>query len=624
MAVSMMFHDRRFAPLMWTQFFGALNDNVLKNALVVLLVFRGVELCGLKSESLVSFSTLVFIFPYFLFSALAGQLADKYDKSKIIQGIKLAEILIMVLAGLGFYLGNYVLLFFVLFLMGLHSAFFGPVKYSALPELISEERLVTANAYIELGTFLAILMGTMCGSYLISISGGVYLIIGVLFAVSVSGYLSSRAVPSIRAAAPGLRLDFNPWRPTWKELKKCRENRSLFHVVLGISWFWLLGAVILSLLPIIATHVIHGSEPVVTVFLAAFSIGVAVGSIFCEKVSSDQVEMGLVPFGALGMSCFLLDLAWVLSAWETSPVQVGIYGFWSHSQSIRIFLDLFGVAVSAGFFSVPLYTLVQQRSDRENRSRVIGVNNIVNSLFMVMGSVFLMGLYQLKVSIAMILVIFSVLNLAVAVYIYSLVPEFTLRFLAWTLSHCFYRVQIQGEKKIPQDGPAILVCNHSSFVDWLIVFGLVRRPVRFVMWYKFAKIPIFRTLIKHAGVILIAGRNEDRRILERAFVEISDALSQGELICLFPEGSLTRDGEIQEFKRGIEVILENNPVPVVPMALKGLWGSMFSHSGSRVKARLKRKLWHPVELRVGSVLEPELATASSLELKVRELAMCSD
>lgn len=620
MAITMMFRDRKFAPLMWTQFFGALNDNVLKNALVVLLTFKSIELWGLHAEELVSLAMLVFILPFFLFSALAGQVADKFEKSKLIRMIKLAEIVIMLLAGVGFYYGVYSFMFFVLFLMGLHSTFFGPLKYSALPELMPIEKLTTANAYVEVGTFIAILAGTIGGGHLISLPGGELYVIGLLVTASIVGYFMSRSIPSIRVADPKLTVQLNPIGPTISTLRDSRQNKAVFNSILGISWFWFLGAVILSLLPTITTKILNGSEHVVTLFLATFTIGIAVGAIICEKLSFDRVEIGLVPIGSLGMTVFLVDLAFILSGWQSSALKISAIEFLVAGNSARLLLDLFCIAIFGGVFTVPLYTLIQQRSNREQRSRIIGANNIMNALFMVVGSGLLMLFLQLKMTLPSILLIYSAFNLLISIYIYSLVPEFALRFLTWILAHCFYRLRSRGDKHIPAEGAAVLVCNHVSFVDWLVLAAAIKRPVRFVMYYKFAGIPLLKYLMKHAGVIPIAGKSENGEIFEQAFSKISECLSQGELVCIFPEGALTKNGEIQEFKKGIEHILAKNPVPVVPMGLNGLWGSIFSHRDAKAMTKLPRRIWFPVELVIGQAVNPELATADNLQLKVRELA----
>ncbi len=620
MSAGMIFRDRQFAPLMWTQFFGALNDNVLKNALIVLLAFRGIELWGLRSESLISLATLVFILPFFLFSALAGQVSDKYEKSLIVRGVKLAEIIIMVIAAFGFYFAAYPVLLGVLFLMGLHSTFFGPVKYSALPELLPIEKLTSGNAYVEVGTFIAILVGTIGGGHLVSLEHGEYYIIGFLLFNAIAGYAFSRAVPQMKIADPSVEIQLNPVPPTIETLKAAGKNKAVFNSILGISWFWFLGAVILSLLPTITRQIINGNEHVVTVFLATFTVGIAIGALLCEKLSFERVEIGLVPFGSFGMTVFLIDMAIVLSQWTIAPTAITAAEFLSTPGAIRLLIDLLGIAIAGGVFTVPLYTLVQQRSERENRSRIIGANNIINALFMVIGSALLMVMLQQKMALSTILLLYAGMNLIVAIYIYSLVPEFTLRFASWILARCLYRIRTTGQENIPAEGAAILICNHVSFVDWLIISAAVKRPSRFVMYYKFAEIPLLRYLMLQAGVIPIAGKTENPEIFENAFREISKSLKEGNLVCVFPEGKVTEDGKMGEFKKGIEHILTKDPVPVIPMALNGLWGSIFSHYKARAMTKLPRKIWFAVDLIITKPVPAALAKAEYLEARVRAIA----
>ncbi|MBX7231357.1 MAG: MFS transporter [Bdellovibrionales bacterium] len=611
--------DKNFSYLWWTQFLGALNDNVLKNSLVVLLAFRGVEMWGLRAEALISLATLLFILPFFLFSATAGQLADKFERSNLVRWIKFSEIIIMILAGVGFYFHSFPLLFTVLFFMGLHSTFFGPIKYSILPELISSEKLTAANAYVEVGTFIAILLGTILGGYFISLPQGELYLIGLLLSLSVGGYITSYGIPSVKIGDPNLRFRLNPFIPIFETLRDSKKNKAVFNSILGISWFWLLGAVILSLLPTLTTKVLHGDEHIVTIFLAMFTVGIALGALLCEKLSFGQVEIGLVPLGSLGMTFFMLYLAFSLKDWNYPNELVSLNEWLNQSGSLRLLGALLGIALSGGMFTVPLYTLIQERSVLENRSRVIGANNIINSMFMVIGSGLLLALLQWKVSLEKIIIIYSILNLIVSMYIYSLVPEFTLRFLAWLLAHCFYRLRSEGKEYFPKAGPVILVCNHVSYVDWMIIGAALRRPVKFVMYYKFASIPLLKYLMKQAGVIPIAGKNENPEVFANAFKQIGLSLNQGEVVCIFPEGGLSQDGNLQKFKKGVEHILITHPVPVIPMALSGLWGSIFSHKDARALTKWPKRIWFPVTLRLDPPVDPAQATADFLEKKVELL-----
>ncbi|HEX4924100.1 MAG TPA: MFS transporter, partial [Bdellovibrionales bacterium] len=589
--------DRRFWPIFWTQFLGAFNDNVFKNALVILITFKAYSIAGLSPEQMVALSGGVFILPFFLFSAIAGQIADKLPKSSIVVGVKLSEIAFMILGTVGFLTEHLSLLMATLFLMGLHSTFFGPIKYSILPEVIENDELVAGNAYVELGTFLAILLGTILGGTLISVQGaGAWLVGGTTILLACAGTWTGLKVLKLEPSRPDLKIQWDGVRPTIQILKLVTEIRSVFLSVLGISWFWFLGAAFLSLLPPYCKDFLHSSESLVTFFLALFSIGVGLGSLLCEKFSFRKLELGLVPVGSIGISLFLIDLYFASQGFERPESLLTVGGFLSTWTGWRITIDLILFSMFSGFFIVPLYTLIQQRAEPGTRSRIIAANNIINAFFMVISSVGLAGLYALKLSIPQIFMILSLLNVAVAIYIYTVIPEFLFRFICWCLANLLYRLKMKGVDYIPDEGPAVLVCNHVSFIDWLIIASATQRPVRFVMHHSFMKIPFAGWIFRDAKVIPIAGSKEDPEILNEAFDRIAHELRAGELVCIFPEGAITHDGEVAKFRPGIERILKETPVPVVPMALDGLWGSFFSRKGGNALRKPFRRFWSRVSL----------------------------
>ncbi len=617
---AMLLRARRFAPLFWTQFLGAFNDNFFKNALVILVAFQGIRVAGIPPELLVPLAGGIFILPYFLFSATAGQIADATDKARVIRLTKLAEIAIMALAAYGFAAGKPGLLLVVLFLMGSQSAFFGPCKYGILPQHLDEEELVAGNALVEMGTYLAILLGTLAGGELIARPvDGTWLVACGVVAVAALGALASLGVPP----APPLsdapeRVDWTLVGPTRRILALTAKNRTILNAILGISWFWLFGAAFLSLFPTWTRATLDGTERLATLFLALFSIGIGVGSSICDKLSRERVEIGLVPLGSFGMSLFTADLWWLGDPWDRAPGSVDVAAFFASPTGWRIAFDLVGLAVFGGFLIVPLYALIQLRAEPDERSRVIAGNNIWNALFMVASAGVLAALAALGMSAPAIFGLLAVANLAVAVYIYTVVPEFLLRFLVYLLSLVTYRVKAVGLSNIPREGPAVLVCNHVSFIDWFILAGAVKRPIRFVMYKGIYDLPVMRFLFRQAGVIPIAGRSEDPACFERAFEQIHEALQQGWLVGIFPEGALTGDGEIQPFKKGVEHIVRRDPVPVVPMALNGLWGSFFSRiEGKGMKKPFRRGLWSRVWLHVLPPVPPERVTAAGLEAQVR-------
>jgi len=623
--------QRRFSSFFWTQFFGAFNDNVFKNALVILISYQSIKAFNLDTRQLVALCGGLFILPFFLFSAFAGQLADKYPKQQLIRIIKFAEIVIMAIGLVGFLNGQIYLLFFVLFLMGLHSTFFGPIKYSILPQLVTEEELVGGNALVEVGTFIAILLGTIGGGVLASMGHQGTVIVGVVTVVlAVLGLLASLRILPLPAQAPDLRIARDPITPAIDTFRATCQTRAVFLSVLGISWFWFFGAAFLSLLPTYTKEVLHADEHVVTLFLSAFCIGIALGSLLCERFSDKKLELGLVPLGSIGISVFGLDLFFVgVPQFVKNAVAknvasdpdklLSVTQFIHHSTGIRIALDLFLLAIFSGFFTVPLYTLIQQRADAARRSRVIAGNNILNALFMVLSSVTLMALFALQLTIPQVFLVLSLLNVAVAVYIYRLLPEFLFRFIAWIITNVMYRLKITGQQNIPSEGPVLLVANHVSFVDWLILASASRRPARFVMYYKFMHIPVLRFLFRDAKVIPIASARESEEIMNSAFDAIARELEAGEVVCIFPEGALTPDGNLQPFRRGVERILERTPVTVVPMALSGMWGSFFSRKDGKALRRPFRRFYSRVSLHIGVPLAASDVTASKLAEAVAKL-----
>jgi len=614
--------ERRFWPLFWTQFLGAFNDNLFKNALVILIAYRSMSLLGLSSQNIVVACAGIFILPFFLFSATAGQLSDRIAKWRLIRLVKIWEIGVMVLAGVGFAFDNLALLLVVLFLMGMQSTFFGPAKYSILPELLGERDLVGGNALVAGATFLAILLGTITGGLVIA-GGDVWVSrLGlIVIVVAVTGYFTSRFVQKTPAADPELEVKLNPVTPTIDIIRVTRSVKTVFLSVLAISWFWFLGASFLSLLPNFSKDVMFGSETVVTLYLSVFCVGIGVGSMLCEKLSRRRLELGLVPLGSIGMSLFALDLA-IAGGRFLGPLDghlMGIGEYLGHPGAIRVLADLFMIAVSAGFYTVPLMSFIQLRTRADQRSRVIAGNNIINSGLMVISSVTLVVLLASGRTIPWIFFMLGVLNALVALYIYTVIPEFLLRFVAWGAANVVYRLRVDGEERIPAEGPAVLVANHVSYVDWLIFASVSARPVRFVMTHEYFELPLVRFLFRGAKVIPIASGRVDPELRQRAYDRIAEELHEGELVFIFPEGAITRDGELQPFRLGIERIVERTPVPVVPMALVGMWGSFFSRWGGRAMTRPFRRFWSRVEVRIGEPVPPVDVTAQGLAERVAEL-----
>ena len=456
---------RRFAPFFATQFLGAFNDNLFKNALIVLLTFQAAQWTTLQPELLANLAAGIFILPFFLFSATAGQLADKYDKATLARLVKVLEMLIMGVAAAGFTLHSLPVLMGALFLLGVHSTLFGPVKYAILPQHLHADELVGGNALIEAGTFVAILIGTLAGGLLAGSVEHPAWIAGGGLLVAFAGYLTSRGIPSAPAPAPELKINLNPITETWNNINFARQNRTVFLSILGISWFWLYGALFLAQFPAYARYVLGGTESAVTLLLATFTVGIGLGSLLCERMSGKHVEIGLVPFGSIGLTLFGVDLYFASPEAASVEGMYDLFALLGQPEIWRVLFDLMMIGVFGGFFIVPLYALVQLRSSTEHRARIIAANNIVNALFMVVGALSAGTLLGSGLSIPQLFCFAALLNAGVAVYIYGLVPEFLIRFMAWLLIKAAYRLRSTGVEHIPEEGAALLVSNHVSLVD---------------------------------------------------------------------------------------------------------------------------------------------------------------
>ncbi|WP_193164929.1 MFS transporter [Microbulbifer hainanensis] len=609
--------NRRFLPFFLTQFLGAFNDNVFKNALIVMIAFR---LAANEANALINMAAGLFILPFFLFSATAGQLADKYDKSRLIRLIKLAEIGIGVFAVAALVSGNNALCLAVLFLLGVQSAFFGPVKYAILPQHLKKSELVGGNALVEMGTFVAILGGTIVGGLLAAKTGagehGIAYLGIVIMSAALCGYLACRAIPRAPAAAPELRINFNPATQTIQVLREAAKTPSVFYAIIGISWFWLLGAAYLTQIPSFTRNVLGGSESLVTLLLCTFTIGIALGSLLCERLSGGRIELGLVPLGAAGLTLAGLALAAAGSNF-TPPATTDLAAFWASDGALSILGYLTLIGIFGGFYIVPLYAMMQERSAAAIRARIISVNNVLNALFMVVSALLgILFLNILQASIPQFFMVIALMNAAVAVFVFAKVPEFAMRLLIWLLSHTMYRVKHEGLEQIPAEGPAIIACNHVSYVDALLLAGAVRRPIRFIMYKPIYEIPVLHFIFRTGRAIPICSRQKDPEGYERAFEEIEQGLKDGDLLCIFPEGQLTQTGELQPFRAGIEKILNRTPVPVIPMALRGLWGSFFSHKDGHAFTTWPKRFWSRVGVVAGKPLDATAARAETLQEQV--------
>ena len=615
-----MFLTKRFFPYFVTQCLGALNDNIYKNILLLMVTYSQIDSLPMSVDLFVNLAAGLFILPFFLFSAHAGAIADNMDKAKLIRRLKLIELVIMSCAATAIMTQSAILMLVLLFMTGTQSAYFGPVKYALLPQALKSDELVKGNAWVEIGTFLSILIGTLSAGLLLAVPNGMIIASCIVITLSLLGFLSSANIPALPSQKSD-KVKFEPITGLKKTLKLAQKRRGIWMSILAISWFWFMGATYLTQFPNFAREHLFADSTVVSLLLALFSVGIATGSWLCEKLSFNQVELGILPFGILGLTIFSADLLWAVPAIESFPSQYyDVQSFVAQSSHIRVMIDLFLVGVSGGVFIVPLYAFIQSRSEEGECAQSIAANNIMNALFMVASAaVSILVLSVLEFSIVELFAILAVGNFIVAIYVYRQVPEFTQRFISYLLSHCLYRVSVTGRQHIPDQGAALIVANHVSYVDALILMGTSTRPVRFVMDKSISELPVLKYVFRHAGVIPICSPRKCAETYKRAFEQIEQALDNDEVVCIFPEGRLTSNGELGEFRPGVEKILKRTPVPVIPMALKGLWGSFFSHKNGHALTKRPTRFWSRIEVNIGELLQPTMLDRHLLQKEVQDL-----
>ena len=609
--------SKRFAPFFLTQALGAFNDNVYRNAVIVLIVFGP---GAAAADTLANVGAALFALPFFLFSPWAGEIADHGDKAVLARRIKIAEMGIMFLGGLAVASGSVLAVMAVLFLMGTQSTFFGPIKYAIIPQHLRQAELVGANGLVQMGTFVAIPLGLILGGFLAAAQpeeSRPLLIGATVVALAAAGYFASRFIPAAPPTADAGRICWNPFKVVGRMWQAAAAKRSVLLSILGISWFWLLGSVVLTQMPNYGNEILNANERVTTALMATLAIGIGVGSMVCEWLSGRRVEIGLTPIGSLGLTVFAAHFALTTMSPvtpEANITQFAAAGGWGPM------LDLFLMGFFGGLYVVPMYSVVQQRTRQETRARVIAFNNIFNSLFLVIGAVLsILILVVLELSIPQLFLALAAINLGVAIFIFWEVPEFVSRFMVWCLMRSLYRLRFRNLDQVPERGAAVLVCNHVSYTDALLILGVLKRPVRFVMIKRIYDLPLLNFVFRSVSAIPITRRSDDPEIYRRAFDSLADALRSGELVCIFPEGHLTRDGQMHEFRPGVLKLLQEVPAPVVPMALQGLWGSLFSHQGQGPFRGGLKWLRAPVDLIVGKPIPPEGVTTRQLFEEVSRL-----
>ena len=572
--------SRRFLPFFVTQFLGAFNDNVFKNALVILITYTTMDNAGLSPQIMVTLAAGIFILPFFIFSATAGQLADKWDKAQLIRHVKFVEIILMGGAAAGFYLDSVILLMMILFLMGAQSAFFGPLKYSILPDQLREDELIGGNALVSAGTFIAILLGTIIGGLLILAEQGGAIVSGITIGIALAGWLSSLFIPPVRPAAADTIVNWHVLEETRTLIRQARENTTVFHAILGVSWFWLFGATFLSQFPTFAKEIIGGNEQVVTLFLTLFSMGIGIGALLCDKLLKGEVAATYVPLGVLGMTIFTIDLYFASTSFTPAAngTLIGVLNFLESFAHWRILLDLLAISICGGLYIVPLYAIVQNYTKPSHRSRAIAANNIMNALFMVVSAAGISVMLALDFTVSEVFLTLALLNGLVAVYIAGLLPyELARSILQWGF-HTFYRLKIKGLEHYRQAGEKVLiVANHLSFLDAALLSVCFPERLCFAINTSIARKWWVRPFLFLADTIALDPTNplSTRLLIER--------VRNGDRVVIFPEGRLTLTGSLMKIYEGPAMIADKAGAKLLPVSLSGPQYTLFSRLKGKVR-----------------------------------------
>lgn len=591
----LLLRQRRFGPFFWTQFLGAFNDNVFKTALLTVLTYETLTWTTLDPNLLNNLIPGLFILPFFLFSATAGQLADKFDKARLARIVKLLEIGIMGIAAVGWMTHNLWLLVAAVAGMGLHSALFGPVKYAYLPQHLHANELVGGNGVVEMGTFVGILLGEVVGAVLVlSKPLGIELVaIGTILIASI-GWCSSRCIPVSPPPAPAIKINWNPITESIRNIRFSSRNQPLFLSMLANSWFWFYGAMLLAQFPMFAKNELGGDHSVFVLLLTVFSLGIGAGSLLCERFSGHKVEIGLVPFGACGLTLFGIDLYFSGSGFAAATAgssAVDAFAFFAQPGGRHVIVDCLMIGIFGGFYIVPLFALIQTRSDREHLSRTIAGMNILNALFMVIAALVGMLLIKSGLTIPQLFLVTGLTNAVVTASIFMLMPEYLVRFVAWALIHTVYRVRVTNAHRIPVTGPALLQCDHLSNVDALVIMAASPRPIRFVLDYSACPSSIGSWMLRSMKAIPTATR-ENKGASSQQTGDIAVALQRGEVLCVYPGKSTATDE--------INAAIDLAAVPVIPINLQATSRGFFSRRQSiLLNQTLSRVLFSRLELSIG-------------------------
>jgi acyl-[acyl-carrier-protein]-phospholipid O-acyltransferase/long-chain-fatty-acid--[acyl-carrier-protein] ligase len=593
----------RLLGFLTAQFLGAFNDNVYK----IVLSLLAVRMAGSAAHSNIYLPLIgaVFILPFFFCSGYAGHLADVLSKRRLLVATKCFEIIVMGLGLAAFLIGRIELMLGVLFLMALQSTFFSPAKYGILPEILPPGDLSRANGWLEMSTFVAIILGTAIGSVLFSVWQDRLAYMGLmLVAVAVAGALASLRIPHTAPSGAHKIFRLNPWGEITIGIKRLHHERPLWLCVLGIAYFWFLGALLQMDLIVLGKHVLGVDDLHVGLLQTFLALGIGIGSVAAGRLSGDKVELGLVPLGALGMGMFALLLAACSPAYPYVAAALMLLGF------------------SAGLFIVPLNAFVQHKSGAAEKGRILATSNFLSTAGILLASgAFWLCSNILQLAADHIVLLFGCLTLLNTVYVLRLLPDFLVRFVIWMLTHTLYRIRIVGQQHVPLRGPALLVANHVSFVDGFLIGACIQRFVRFIVHRGYYEHRVLHGFFRLARAIPIAGGHAPA--VQASLEQARQALIEGHVVCIFAEGAISRTGNLLPFKRGFERIVDGLEVPIIPVHLDRVWGSIFSFKyvkQSRWRRWWPRRLPYPVTVSFG---QPLPATATAVQVRQQVMALGS-
>jgi acyl-[acyl-carrier-protein]-phospholipid O-acyltransferase / long-chain-fatty-acid--[acyl-carrier-protein] ligase len=604
---SSLLTTRRFAPLFWCQFFSAFNDNFLKNSLVFLILFK---MAGQGSEALITLAGAIFIFPFFILSAIGGEIADRYDKAFVAQRLKFIEIAVAAVAVLGFWLHSVPVLFTALFLFGVISALFGPIKYGILPDHLAENELPAGNALVESATFIAILTGTIVGGLASKGGGDPASFAGMMMAFALACWVAALFIPATGEGAPNLVIDFNIARSTIVVLRDLYRQKRLWWGALVVSWFWLVGAVVLSLLPPLVKNALGGSEEVVTAYLAIFSIAIAIGSGLASWLASGRIVLIPTVFGGVLLGLFALHLGWITLGLTAPEQGRGVAEVLGASPGLLIGIDLAGLAVAGGLFIVPSFSAVQAWAGSDRRARVVAAVNVLNALFMTVGGLGVAMLQTYGVTLSTLFVAIGAANLVVAVAILRTMPTSPMRDLLSVIFRAFYRIEISGLDNVAKAGPnAIIALNHVSFLDAAVALSFLEREPVFAIDSTIAQRWWVKPFLRFTRAMPL---DPTRPLATRTLIH---SVRAGNPLIIFPEGRITVTGSLMKVYDGAAMIADKSEAMLVPVRIKGLEKTHFSRLG---RSQVRRSLFPKVTV---TILEPlRLSVDPALRGKRRRMA----